>query len=85
MGITADPELMRVNRYDRAMPQYHVGHLDRVAGIRAQAARNPGLAVAGAAFGGVGIPDCVRSGVAAADQVLELLSRRHPTELGTAN
>ncbi len=85
MGITADPELMRVNRYDRAMPQYHVGHLDRVAGIRAQAARNPGLAVAGAAFGGVGIPDCVRSGVAAADQVLELLSRRHPTELGTTN
>ncbi len=85
MGITADPELIRINRYDRAMPQYHVGHLDRVAGIRAQVARNPGLAVAGAAFGGVGIPDCVRSGVAAADQVLELLSRRHPTELGTTN
>ncbi|HEU4988203.1 MAG TPA: protoporphyrinogen oxidase [Gemmatimonadaceae bacterium] len=83
MGITADPELMRVNRYDRAMPQYHVGHLERVAAIRTQAARNPGLAIAGAAFGGVGIPDCVRSGVAAADEVLWQLAGRLPIESGT--
>lgn len=84
MGITADPELMRVYRHDRAMPQYHVGHLDRVAGIRAQVARTPGLALAGAGYGGVGIPDCVMSGVRAADDVLKLLGRRHLPELAHA-
>ncbi|HUX35118.1 MAG TPA: protoporphyrinogen oxidase [Gemmatimonadaceae bacterium] len=83
MGITVDPELMRVNRFDRAMPQYNVGHLDRVARIEAQAARNPGLALAGAASGGVGIPDCVRSGERAARTVLEVLARRYPTEFGS--
>jgi protoporphyrinogen/coproporphyrinogen III oxidase len=85
MGIGAEPELVRVNRFDRAMPQYHVGHLERTAAIRAQAARDPGLVLAGAAYGGVGIPDCVKSGVRAADDVLELLGRRHPSELGKTN
>ena len=85
MGIAAEPELVRINRYDRAMPQYHVGHLDRTAAIRELAARNPGMAVAGAAIGGVGIPDCVKSGVRAADDVLAALGRRHPTALGTTN
>ncbi len=85
MGITAEPELVRINRYDRAMPQYHVGHLDRTAAIRALAARNPGVAVAGAAIGGVGIPDCVKSGVRAADDVLAVLGRRHPSALGNTN
>lgn len=82
MGIAADPELMRVNRFDRAMPQYNVGHLDRVARIGAQAERNPGLALAGAASGGVGIPDCVKSGQRAAETVLAWLARRPETELG---
>ncbi len=82
MGITAEPELVRVNRFDRAMPQYHVGHLDRVAHIRELAARHPGLALAGAAYGGVGIPDCVRSGVRAATEVVELLAGRDPVESG---
>jgi oxygen-dependent protoporphyrinogen oxidase len=79
MGITAEPELARVNRFDRAMPQYHVGHLDRVARIRDQAARHPGLLVAGAAFGGVGIPDCVKSGVAAATAAAAHIAARHTT------
>ncbi len=83
MGIAADPELMQVNRFDRAMPQYNVGHLDRVARIAAQAARNPGLALAGAASGGVGIPDCVKSGERAATAVLTWLAGRHPTESGS--
>jgi len=80
MGITAEPELVQVNRFDRAMPQYHVGHLERVARIQAQAARSPGLAVAGAAFGGVGIPDCVRSGERTAAAVVEVLAARFPSE-----
>jgi oxygen-dependent protoporphyrinogen oxidase len=70
LGITASPMLVRVHRYRRAMPQYAVGHLDRVAAIEARVAALPGLALAGAAYRGVGIPDCVRSGEAAAEVVL---------------
>ena len=66
MGITAPPVLCRVDRFDRAMPQYHVGHLDRVATIASLAGQVPGLFLAGAAYGGVGIPDCVSSGERAA-------------------
>ncbi len=84
MGITAEPELAQVNRFDRAMPQYNVGHLERVARIEAQAGRHAGLALAGAASGGVGIPDCVRSGERAAAAVLAELTKRIPTDLGSA-
>jgi oxygen-dependent protoporphyrinogen oxidase len=70
VGIRARPELVRVHRYERAMPQYDVGHLARVAAIEARAVALPGLGLAGAAYRGVGIPDCVRSGEAAADALL---------------
>ncbi|MGA9836422.1 MAG: protoporphyrinogen oxidase [Gemmatimonadaceae bacterium] len=83
MGITAEPELVQVNRFDRAMPQYNVGHLERVAGIEALTSRHPGLAIAGAASGGVGIPDCVRSGERAAQAVQAELAKRYPSELGS--
>ncbi len=73
LGISADPLLVRVARYRRAMPQYAVGHLDRVAAIEQRVAALPGLVLAGAAYRGVGIPDCVRSGEAAADAVAERL------------
>jgi oxygen-dependent protoporphyrinogen oxidase len=69
LGILAEPILTRVERWRRAMPQYAVGHLDRVRDIERRAAALPGLALAGAAYRGVGIPDCVRSGEAAADAV----------------
>jgi protoporphyrinogen/coproporphyrinogen III oxidase len=69
-GIAAPPELTRVHRHSSAMPQYAVGHLERVAAIEARAAALPGLALAGAAYRGVGVPDCVHSGEAAADRVL---------------
>jgi oxygen-dependent protoporphyrinogen oxidase len=69
LGIRAEPALVRVHRYPRAMPQYAVGHLDRVAQIESRAAALPGLALAGGAYRGVGIPDCVRSGEAAAEVV----------------
>jgi protoporphyrinogen/coproporphyrinogen III oxidase len=85
MAITSEPELVRVNRFDRAMPQYHVGHLERTARIRMLAGRTPGVAIAGAAIGGVGIPDCVKSGVRAAQDVLALLQRRLPSESGKMN
>ena len=70
LGVTARPLLVRVHRHARAMPQYHVGHEAHVAAIEARAATIAGLALAGAAYRGVGVPDCVRSGEAAADAVL---------------
>ena len=62
-----------VTRWDRAFPQYEVGHLIRVARIEEDLARRPGLAVAGAALRGVGIPACIGSGRAAARRVLASL------------
>ncbi len=70
-GITAAPVLTRVHRHRLAMPQYAVGHLERVDAIEARAAALPALALAGAAYRGVGVPDCVRSGEGAADRVFE--------------
>lgn len=69
VGISAEPVLVRVVRHRRAMPQYAVGHLDRVAAIERRVAALPRLALAGGAYRGVGIPDCVRSGEAAADAI----------------
>ena len=69
LGVTAAPHLMRVSRWMRAMPQYELGHPERAARIRQRVAARPWLALAGNAYAGVGIPDCIRSGQAAADRV----------------
>lgn len=60
LGVRADPILARVFRYERGSAQPVVGHADRVRRVRERAALHPGLYLAGAAFDGVGIPDCVR-------------------------
>jgi oxygen-dependent protoporphyrinogen oxidase len=70
LGFRADPVLARVDRWRRAMPQYDVGHGERMAAIEARVAALPRLALAGSAYRGIGIPDCVRSGEAAADAIL---------------
>jgi oxygen-dependent protoporphyrinogen oxidase len=75
LGVTAAPEFSVVRRWPDAMPQYEVGHLDRVAEIERVAALLPRLALAGAAYHGVGIPDCVRGGEQAATAILDLLAR----------
>jgi len=74
-GITARSVAQRVTRWGGALPQYNVGHLDRVAAIREAVSQQPGLAVAGAAYDGVGIPACVATAKAAAEQVVAHLSR----------
>jgi oxygen-dependent protoporphyrinogen oxidase len=76
LGITGDPILSRVWRHPDTMPQYDVGHLDRVAAIEARLESLPGLALAGGAYRGVGIADCVRSGEAAAERVTSGLKGR---------
>jgi oxygen-dependent protoporphyrinogen oxidase len=70
LGITAPPRLTRVWRWPVSMPQYRVGHLARVETIERRLAAAPGLLLAGGAYRGVGIADCVRSGEKAAGQAL---------------
>jgi protoporphyrinogen/coproporphyrinogen III oxidase len=72
-GVRGAPVVHRVTRWGGALPQYTVGHLDRVARIRGAVAAQPGLAVCGAAYDGVGIPACVATARAAASQVMEFL------------
>lgn len=69
-GMKAEPMFSEVIRYNNAMPQYHVGHLDRVARIESLLKNTPGLHLAGSAYTGVGIPDSIASGWVAADNVL---------------
>ncbi len=70
LGITAAPQVIEVRRWPEAMPQYAVGHRHRVASIRKRLTEVPGLFLAGAYLDGVGIPDCVRQGEAAAGAAL---------------
>ena len=75
-GVRGAPVATRVTRWGGGLPQYTVGHLDRIARIRAALAAQPGLAVCGAAYDGVGIPACVATARTAVDQVLAFLSAR---------
>lgn len=68
-GLAAAPVDALVQRWGGGLPQYAVGHIDRVARIRAAVAEVPGLAVAGAAYDGVGIPACIASAHRAAGLV----------------
>jgi oxygen-dependent protoporphyrinogen oxidase len=65
-GARGAPEVCRVAPYPRAMPQYHVGHLDRIRRIEALQSKTPGLHLCGNAYRGVGIPDCIADGERAA-------------------
>jgi oxygen-dependent protoporphyrinogen oxidase len=67
LGIEPATLFTEVTRWERSMPQYHVGHLERVKRIEARLASLPGFALAGNAYSGLGLPDCIRSGWAAAE------------------
>jgi protoporphyrinogen/coproporphyrinogen III oxidase len=69
-GVRGAPADTVVTRWGGALPQYTVGHLDRVARIQASLAAQPGLAACGAAYAGVGIPACAGTARTAVDQVL---------------
>jgi len=73
-GITAYPTYIEVNRWWKAMPQYTLGHLNRLAQLDAALSRYPGLVLTGAGYRGVGIPDCIRDGALAADHIVRYLS-----------
>lgn len=73
-GVGGEPSYIEVNRWMKSMPQYTLGHLDRLAQIDAALSRYGGLVLTGAAYRGVGIPDCIRDGGLAAERVVRYLS-----------
>jgi oxygen-dependent protoporphyrinogen oxidase len=73
LGITAEPVVARIYRWRRALPQYNLGHLDLLKQIDDRLTALPGIALCGAAYRGVGIPDCIQSGQSAADRTLASL------------
>ena len=73
LGITTAPHFALVHRWPQSMAQYDVGHLERVAAIRRRISEHKGLQLGGNGFEGVGIPDCVRAGERAAEELLESL------------
>jgi oxygen-dependent protoporphyrinogen oxidase len=73
MGVRGLPRDSRVTRWGGSLPQYDVGHLDRIARIRAAVAVQPGLALCGAAYDGLGIPACISTARTAAARILDHL------------
>ncbi|NOY99837.1 MAG: protoporphyrinogen oxidase [Chloroflexi bacterium] len=70
LGITAEPFLTRVFIWEKAMPQYNLGHPEKLAQIDAALTKYPGLALAGNGYRGIGIPDCIHSGEEAAKKLV---------------
>jgi oxygen-dependent protoporphyrinogen oxidase len=71
LGLRAEPLFTRVYKWKSAMAQYGIGHLDRLERIERLRQHLPGLALAGNAYRGIGVPDCIRSGGDAAEQFAE--------------
>ncbi len=72
-GLRVEPLFARVYKWKSAMAQYNVGHLDRLDRIEGLRQKLPGLALAGNAYRGIGVPDCIRSGSAAAKQLVPFI------------
>jgi protoporphyrinogen/coproporphyrinogen III oxidase len=70
LGLRSEPVFARVYKWKSAMAQYGVGHLDRLDRIERLRQQLPGLALAGNAYRGIGVPDCIRSGRDAAERLL---------------
>ena len=75
LAIEATLLLHRIHRWPLSMPQYILGHLDRLAQIDDRLRHHPGLFLAGAAYRGVGIPDCIQSGESAAQAAVNYLKK----------
>lgn len=79
MGLAGEPMLTRVHRWVQAHPQYEVGHLDRVREIEGRLAAHPGLFLAGSAYHGIGLPDCIRDAETTAERVAIWIRQLPPT------
>jgi len=83
MGIAATPVLARAYRWTKSNPQYNVGHSARIDVIDRLVSAHPGLYLAGAAYRGSGIPDCIQSGFDTASKI-EKTKRLQPTVASTS-
>lgn len=80
LGVRESPLFSRIKRWRRAMPQYHLGHLQRVERIEQLADKLPGLGLAGNAYRGVGIPYCIRDGQQASERLSAALKEKNRHE-----
>ncbi len=80
LGITAEPILSRVFMWDKAMPQYNLGHPEILKRIDLALENYPGLALAGNGYRGIGIPDCIHSGELAVEKIVNSMSLRAKVE-----
>ena len=71
MGLSADPEFVKIFRHEKAIPQYRVGHADRLAAIEKELERFPGLVMTGNAFRGVSLNDCVLNALNIAQRIVQ--------------
>jgi len=87
LGISGEPVHSRVHHWINARPQYVLGHTDRVAAIEERLATLfPGLALAGASYRGVGVPDCINDGIRAAERIYGYFDgSSFPTHTATGN
>jgi oxygen-dependent protoporphyrinogen oxidase len=76
LGISGEPKLVLISRYEESMPQYYVGHGDRMAQVDEASSRLPGLHFIGNAFGGVGVPFCIHKAEQAAEKVVAALQKK---------
>lgn len=76
VGLRAKPNFVSIARSRRAMAQYGVGHVERIQAIRDNVGSLPGFALAGNAYEGIGVPDCIRTGQQAAESVLHSLKQQ---------
>ncbi|MEK6650606.1 MAG: protoporphyrinogen oxidase [Bacteroidota bacterium] len=79
LGISADPVYRRIIRWDRAIPQYGLGHLSIVDRVRAVEGRLPGLFVSGNFIGGISVGDCVMQSERTADRVEQIMNQHSPS------
>lgn len=85
MGITADPILAKAYRWHKSTPQYNVGHEARVAEIERNCQMHPGLHLAGAAYHGAGIPDCIHGAKKIATQIAAKYMRQASADLALSD
>lgn len=74
MGITKEPEFAKVTRWSEQMPQYTVGHREKISDVRKEVAKSlPGVFMAGSSFDGVGIPDCIGQAEEMVEEAIDYL------------
>jgi oxygen-dependent protoporphyrinogen oxidase len=79
VGLTAVPKYTEIHRWMRGMPQYVLGHQDRLVKVQQLLAERPGLYVTGAGLYGIGIPDCIREGTKVGHKLIQDLCHKKPT------